>query len=166
MLHGIKVFYNMALFNAKMADFWVKLPLIRKLLFSHPEIEFLWWMDSDAMFTSMAFEIPRERYKDHNFVMHGWNEIVYHHKNWIGLNTDSFLLRNSQWALDILNAWAPMGPKGKIRDKASNVLARELRDWPFFEADNWEWQRVEFDPDFFIPELDRGSTPETRTYPV
>ncbi|XP_057415096.1 xyloglucan 6-xylosyltransferase 2-like [Lotus japonicus] len=135
-LHGIEIFYNMALLDAEMAGFWAKLPLIRKLLLSHPEVEFLWWMDSDAMFTDMAFEVPWERYKDHNFVMHGWNEMVYDEKNWIGLNTGSFLLRNCQWSLDLLDAWAPMGPKGKIRDDAGKILTRELKNRPVFEADD------------------------------
>lgn len=135
-LHGIEIFYNMALLDAEMAGFWAKLPLIRKLLLSHPEIEFLWWMDSDAMFTDMAFELPWERYKDVNLVMHGWNEMVYDQKNWIGLNTGSFLLRNNQWALDLLDAWSPMGPKGKIREEAGKVLTRELKDRPVFEADD------------------------------
>ncbi|KAL3648695.1 Xyloglucan 6-xylosyltransferase 2 [Castilleja foliolosa] len=135
-LHGIEIFYNMALFDAEMAGFWAKLPLIRKLLLSHPEIEFLWWMDSDAMFTDMAFEVPWERYKDHNFVMHGWNEMIYDQKNWIGLNTGSFLLRNSQWSLDMLDTWAPMGPKGKIRDEAGRLLTKELKGRPVFEADD------------------------------
>ncbi|XP_042518131.1 xyloglucan 6-xylosyltransferase 2-like [Macadamia integrifolia] len=135
-LHGIEIFYNMALLDAEMAGFWAKLPLIRKLLLSHPEIEFLWWMDSDAMFTDMAFEVPWERYKDHNFVMHGWNEMVYDEKNWIGLNTGSFLLRNCQWSLDMLDAWSPMGPKGKIRDDAGKILTRELKGRPVFEADD------------------------------
>ncbi|OIW18476.1 hypothetical protein TanjilG_13228 [Lupinus angustifolius] len=135
-LHGIEIFYNMALLDAEMAGFWAKLPLIRKLLLSHPEVEFLWWMDSDAMFTDMAFEVPWERYKDHNFVMHGWNEMVYDEKNWIGLNTGSFLLRNCQWSLDLLDAWAPMGPKGKIRDEAGKILTRELKNRPVFEADD------------------------------
>ena len=135
-LHGIEIFYNMALLDAEMAGFWAKLPLIRKLLLSHPEVEFLWWMDSDAMFTDMAFEVPWERYKDHNFVMHGWNEMVYDEKNWIGLNTGSFLLRNCQWSLDILDAWAPMGPKGKVRDEAGKILTRELKNRPVFEADD------------------------------
>ncbi|KAF7837824.1 xyloglucan 6-xylosyltransferase 2-like [Senna tora] len=135
-LHGIEIFYNMALLDAEMAGFWAKLPLIRKLLLSHPEIEFLWWMDSDAMFTDMAFEVPWERYRDHNFVLHGWDEMVYDDRNWIGLNSGSFLLRNCQWSLDILDAWAPMGPKGKIRDEAGKILTRELKDRPEFEADD------------------------------
>ncbi|KAI3804609.1 hypothetical protein L1987_26289 [Smallanthus sonchifolius] len=135
-IHGIEIFYNMALLDAEMAGFWAKLPLIRKLLLSHPEVEFLWWMDSDAMFTDMAFEIPWERYKDRNLVMHGWNEMVYDQKNWIGLNTGSFLLRNCQWSLDLIDVWAPMGPKGKIRDEAGKLLTRELKDRPVFEADD------------------------------
>ncbi|CAI9118794.1 OLC1v1020407C1 [Oldenlandia corymbosa var. corymbosa] len=135
-IHGIEIFYNMALLDAEMAGFWAKLPLIRKLLLSHPEVEFLWWMDSDAMFTDMVFELPWERYKDHNFVLHGWNEKVYDDKNWIGLNTGSFLLRNCQWSLDLLDIWAPMGPKGKIRDEAGELLTRELAGRPTFEADD------------------------------
>ncbi|GER46239.1 xylosyltransferase 1 [Striga asiatica] len=135
-LHSIEIFYNMALLDAEMAGFWAKLPLIRKLLLSHPEVEFLWWMDSDAMFTDMAFELPWERYKDHNLVMHGWNEMVYDQKNWIGLNTGSFLLRNCQWSLDLLDTLAPMGPKGKIREEAGKLLTSELKDRPVFEADD------------------------------
>ncbi|XAR61322.1 Xyloglucan 6-xylosyltransferase [Bertholletia excelsa] len=135
-LHGIEVFYNMALLDAEMAGFWAKLPLIRKLLLSHPEVEFLWWMDSDALFTDMSFGIPWERYKNYNLVMHGWDEMVYDQKNWIGLNTGSFLIRNSQWALDILDAWAPMGPNGNIRTEAGKILTRELKDRPDFEADD------------------------------
>uniref|UniRef100_A0A0C9RR24 TSA: Wollemia nobilis Ref_Wollemi_Transcript_245_1891 transcribed RNA sequence n=1 Tax=Wollemia nobilis TaxID=56998 RepID=A0A0C9RR24_9CONI len=135
-IHGIEIFYNMAYLDSEMSGFWSKLPLIRKLLLSHPEVEFIWWMDSDAMFTDMAFEPPWERYKDHNFVMHGWEELVYNRKNWIGLNTGSFLLRNCQWSLDILDAWAPMGPKGKIRNQAGKLLTGFLSGRPEFEADD------------------------------
>ncbi|KAJ4817155.1 Galactosyl transferase GMA12/MNN10 family protein [Rhynchospora pubera] len=46
-----------------MAGFWSKLPLLRTLLLSHPEVEFFWWMDSDAFFTDMAFEPPWDRAK-------------------------------------------------------------------------------------------------------
>ncbi|XP_010938345.1 xyloglucan 6-xylosyltransferase 2 [Elaeis guineensis] len=135
-VHGIEIFYNLALLDAEMAGFWAKLPLIRSLLLAHPEVEFLWWMDSDAMFTDMAFELPWERYAPFNLVMHGWNEMVYDDKNWIGLNTGSFLLRNCQWSLDLLDAWAPMGPKGKVRTEAGKVLTSFLKDRPVFEADD------------------------------
>lgn len=109
-VHGLEIFYNTALLDAEMAGFWAKLPLIRALLLAHPEVEFLWWMDSDAMFTDMAFELPWSRYGPYNLVLHGWDEMVYDDRNWIGLNTGSFLLRNCQWSLNLLDAWAPRAP--------------------------------------------------------
>ncbi|KAG9160079.1 hypothetical protein Leryth_005812 [Lithospermum erythrorhizon] len=97
-LHGVDIFYNMALLDAEMA--------------------------------------VGERYKDSNMVMHGWNEMVFEQKNWIGLNTGSFLMRNCQWSLDILDAWAPMGPKGKVRNDAGKILTRELKDRPVLLDDH------------------------------
>ncbi|KAL2945432.1 Xyloglucan 6-xylosyltransferase 1 [Bienertia sinuspersici] len=135
-LHGIEIFNNMALLDAEMSGFWAKLPLIRNLLLGHPEVEFLWWMDSDAMFTDMEFELPWEKYEGYNLVMHGWKEMVFEQKNWIGLNTGSFVIRNCQWSLDLLDAWAPMGPKGKTRVEAGKVLSEELKGRPAFEADD------------------------------
>lgn len=135
-LHGIEIFYNMALLDAELSGFWAKLPLIRSLLLSHPEVEFLWWMDSDAMFTDMAFELPWKKYEGYNLVMHGWKEMVFDQKNWIGLNTGSFLIRNCQWALDLLDEWATMEPKGKIRVDAGKLLTKELKDRPAFEAND------------------------------
>jgi xyloglucan 6-xylosyltransferase len=117
-LHNIEIFYNMAHLDAEMAGFWAKLPLIRKLMLGHPQVEWIWWMDSDAMFTDMLFEVPLEKYEKYNLVMHGFDELVFKEKSWTGLNTGSFLIRNCQWTLDLLDAWAPMGPKGIIRDKA------------------------------------------------
>lgn len=133
-LHGIEIFYNLAVLDEEMTGFWGKLPLIRRLLLSHPEVEFIWWMDSDAMFTDMSFEIPWDRYRDFNLVMHGWKEMVYDERSWVGLNTGSFLMRNCQWSLDILDAWAPMGPSGETRDKWGKILTKELKDRPIFEA--------------------------------
>ncbi|EFJ17254.1 glycosyltransferase, CAZy family GT34-like protein [Selaginella moellendorffii] len=135
-LHGIEIFYNMAHLDHEMAGYWAKLPLLRKLLLAHPEVEWIWWMDSDAMFTDMVFELPMEKYANYNFVLHGWDELVYNKKNWIGLNTGSFLIRNCQWTLDILDDWAPMGPKGKIRDEAGKILTASLAGRPAFEADD------------------------------
>ncbi|KAL2641918.1 hypothetical protein R1flu_009505 [Riccia fluitans] len=135
-LHDIEIFYNMAHLDHEMAGFWAKLPLLRKLMLAHPEVEWIWWMDSDAMFTDMLFEIPMEKYKGFHLILHGWDELVYNRKNWVGLNTGSFLLRNNQWSLDLLDIWAPMGPKGKVRVEAGKVLTATLTGRPEFEADD------------------------------
>ncbi|KAL6983437.1 xyloglucan 6-xylosyltransferase [Sarracenia purpurea var. burkii] len=43
---------------------------------------------------------------------------------------------NCQWSLDLLDAWAPMGPKGHIRDEAGKILTANLKGRPEFEADD------------------------------
>ncbi|GFZ12126.1 xyloglucan xylosyltransferase 5 [Actinidia rufa] len=103
-LHGIEILYNMAHLDKELAGYWAKLPLIRRLLLSHPEVEWIWWMDSDALFTDMVFEIPLPKYDG-------------------GL-----------WIC--LDEWAPMGPKGKIRDEAGKILTANLKGRPAFEADD------------------------------
>ncbi|WOL15667.1 hypothetical protein Cni_G24448 [Canna indica] len=135
-IHGIEIVYNMAHLDRELAGYWAKLPLIRRLMLSHPEVEWIWWMDSDALFTDMAFEIPLDRYSAHNLVIHGYTDLLFDKHSWISLNTGSFLLRNCQWSLDLLDAWAPMGPKGPIRDEAGKILTANLEGRPAFEADD------------------------------
>ncbi|KAL7153259.1 hypothetical protein ABFS83_04G154700 [Erythranthe nasuta] len=135
-IHGIEIVYNMAHLDKEMAGYWSKLPLLRKLMLSHPEVEWIWWMDSDALFTDMVFEIPVKKYEDHNMVIHGYPDLLFDQKSWIALNTGSFLFRNCQWSLDLFDAWAPMGPKGPVRDEAGKVLTAYLKGRPAFEADD------------------------------
>ncbi|CAI9773730.1 unnamed protein product [Fraxinus pennsylvanica] len=135
-IHGIEIVYNMAHLDMEMAGYWAKLPLIRRLMLSHPEVEWIWWMDSDALFTDMTFEIPLSKYNEFNLVIHGYPDLLFDQKSWIALNTGSFLFRNCQWSLDLLDAWAPMGPKGPIREEAGKILTANLKGRPAFEADD------------------------------
>lgn len=135
-IHGIEIVYNMAHLDKELAGYWAKLPLIRRLMLSHPEVEWIWWMDSDALFTDMVFELPLSKYKDHNMVIHGYPDLLFNQKSWIALNTGSFLFRNCQWSLDLLDEWAPMGPKGPVREEAGKILTANLKGRPAFEADD------------------------------
>ncbi|KAL8230713.1 hypothetical protein R6Q57_000491 [Mikania cordata] len=135
-IHGIEIVYNMAHLDKELSGYWAKLPLIRRLMLSHPEVEWIWWMDSDALFTDMVFELPLSKYKDHNMVIHGYPDLLFNQKSWIALNTGSFLFRNCQWSLDLLDVWAPMGPKGPVREEAGKILTANLKGRPAFEADD------------------------------
>lgn len=135
-IHNIEIVYNMAHLDEELSGYWAKLPLIRKLMLSHPEVEWIWWMDSDAFFTDMLFEIPFSKYDGYNMVVHGYPNLLFDEKSWIALNTGSFLLRNCQWSLDLLDAWAPMGPEGRVRDEAGKILTANLKGRPSFEADD------------------------------
>ncbi|MCI31399.1 xyloglucan xylosyltransferase, partial [Trifolium medium] len=120
----------------ELAGYWAKLPMIRRLMLSHPEVEWIWWMDSDAFFTDMVFELPMSKYNDYNLVLHGYPDLLFEQNSWIAVNTGSFLFRNCQWSLDLLDAWAPMGPKGPIREEAGKILTANLKGRPAFEADD------------------------------
>jgi xyloglucan 6-xylosyltransferase len=135
-IHGIELVHNMAHLDRELSGYWSKLPLLRRLMLSHPEVEWVWWMDSDAIFTDMAFELPLDRYEASNLVIHGYEDLLWKQRSWIALNTGSFLLRNCQWSMELLDAWAPMGPKGRVREAAGKVLTASLSGRPAFEADD------------------------------
>ncbi|TVU36160.1 hypothetical protein EJB05_18077, partial [Eragrostis curvula] len=135
-VHGLEVFYSTAFLDAEMSGFWTKLPLLRTLMLAHPEAELLWWVDSDAVLTDMLFELPWHKYAPYNLVLPGWGPTVFEERNWVGINTGSFLIRNCQWSLDLFDAWAPMGPRGPVRDRYGQLFARELSGRLPFEADD------------------------------
>ncbi|XP_062213456.1 probable glycosyltransferase 4 [Phragmites australis] len=135
-VHGFDVFYSNAVLDAELSGFWTKLPLLRTLMLAHPEAELLWWVDSDVVFTDMLFEPPWGKYARHNLLLHGWDEKVYAAKSWLGINAGSFVIRNCQWSLDLLDAWSRMGPRGPVRDSYGKVLAETLSDRPPYEADD------------------------------
>lgn len=136
-LHDIELYYNMAVMDKTMTGFFIKHPMVRKLMVTHPEAEWIWWMDSDAFFTDMTFEIPFDKYKGKNLVVHGWDEAIYDNKNWVGLNAGIFLIRNCQWSLDMLDVWAGMGEDYDDHlAKMGTLTAQTLDGRPDFGLDD------------------------------
>ncbi|KAH9533215.1 hypothetical protein CY35_18G040100 [Sphagnum magellanicum] len=135
-LHDIELFYNLDKIDDEMTSWWVKVFLTHMLMLKHPEVDWIWWMDSDAIFTDMSFEIPFHKYANHNMVMHGWDDAVYDKRSWIGLNAGVFILRNCQWSMDLLHAWAPMSPKGAVRNAIGPLLSKAFPGRPDREADD------------------------------
>ncbi|BBN04305.1 xyloglucan 6-xylosyltransferase [Marchantia polymorpha subsp. ruderalis] len=134
--HNIEIFYNIAHLDKEMSSYWAKLPILRKLMLTHPEVEWFFWMDADAMFTDMLFEIPMEKYVDYNLVMWGYDEGIYTEKSWVAINNGVFFIRNCQWTLDLLDMWAPMGPEGTVRVEAGKMLTSYLTKRPEMPADD------------------------------
>ncbi|KAL3637287.1 hypothetical protein CASFOL_019586 [Castilleja foliolosa] len=136
-IHGYKIFYNNGFLEPKMTSFWAKISILKAAMLAHPEIEWLFWVDSDAIFTDMELKIPFERYEDHNnMVVHGWPNLIYRDKSWVGVNAGVFLIRNSQWAMDFLDVWAYMGPKSPHFINWGRVLRETLNDKMFPESDD------------------------------
>lgn len=135
-IHGYDIFYNNVLLHPKMHTFWAKIPVVRAAMVAHPEAEWIWWVDSDAAFTDMDFKVPLARYKDHNFVVHGWPDLVYEGKSWTSLNAGVFLIRNCQWALDFMEVWGSMGPQTRNYDKWGETLRSVFKDKLYPESDD------------------------------
>ncbi|KAG7026926.1 putative glycosyltransferase 7, partial [Cucurbita argyrosperma subsp. argyrosperma] len=135
-IHGYDIFYNNALLQPEMFAYWAKLPVVRAAMIAHPEAEWIWWVDSDAMFTDMEFKLPLERYKNHNLIVHGWAHLIYDRKSWTGLNAGVFLIRNCQWSMDFMDVWASMGPQTPNYEKWGQILKSTIPDKLFPESDD------------------------------
>ncbi|XP_074308869.1 galactomannan galactosyltransferase 1-like [Silene latifolia] len=110
-IHGHDIFYNNVLLHPWMYGFWAKYPLVKAAMLSHPEVEWIWWVDSDAVFTDMDFDLPLEKYKAYNLIVYGWPDALYKQNSSMGLNAGVFLIRNCQWSMDLLDRWASFGPQ-------------------------------------------------------
>lgn len=116
--------------------YWAKYPVVRAAMVAHPEAEWIWWVDSDALFTDMEFKLPLERYREHNLVVHGWAHLIHEKRSWTGLNAGVFLIRNCQWSLDFMEAWASMGPQTPNYEKWGQTLRSTFKDKFFPESDD------------------------------
>ncbi|XP_054808065.1 glycosyltransferase 6-like [Prosopis cineraria] len=133
-IHGHVILYNNLYLHPKMDSYWAKIPIIRASMLAHPEVEWIWWVDADAIFTDMEFKLPIEKYRNHNMVVHGWPKMVYgdkHNKSWTGLNAGLLLLRNCQWSMDLMKEWAKMGPISAHYEKWGKILKSAFKDKPF-----------------------------------
>ncbi|XP_057504615.1 glycosyltransferase 6-like [Actinidia eriantha] len=135
-IHGYDIFYSNAFLHPKMHSYWDKLPLIRAAMVAHPDSEWIWWVDSDAVFTDMEFKLPLRRYKAHNLVVHGWAHLIYKKRSWVGMNAGVFPIRNCQWSMNFMKVWASMGPQSPNFAKWGRVQKSTLPDKKFPSSDN------------------------------
>jgi hypothetical protein len=137
-LHGIELLYNTALLEPSMVAYWAKIPAVRAAMLAHPDAEWVWWVDADAVFTDMDFALPLDRYRQKNLVVYGWEREVYEEErpSWVGLNAGVFLIRNCQWSLDLMDAWARMGPASPEYARWGKTLREELEGKPNDESDD------------------------------
>ena len=80
-LHGIELLYNTALLEPSMVAYWAKIPSVRAAMLAHPDAEWVWWVDADAVFTDMDFSLPLERYRESSLVVYGWEREVYEERS-------------------------------------------------------------------------------------
>jgi hypothetical protein len=127
-LHGIELLYNRDVLQPAMKGYWAKIPIVRAAMLAHPEAEWVWWVDSDVVFTDMDFSLPlATRYAGRNFVAYGWPDKIAR-KSWLAINAGVFLIRNCQWSLDFMDEWTRMGPAYPEHARWGEVVRDALAD--------------------------------------
>ncbi|KAL0763924.1 hypothetical protein Bca101_080075 [Brassica carinata] len=135
-IHGHDIFYSNSLLHPKMNSYWAKLPAVKAAMLAHPEAEWIWWVDSDAIFTDMEFTPPLHRYRYHNLVVHGWPSIIYDRQSWTAVNAGVFLIRNCQWSMELIDTWKGMGPVSPDYAKWGPIQRSIFKDKLFPESDD------------------------------
>mmetsp|Transcript_25146 Transcript_25146/g.81887 ORF Transcript_25146/g.81887 Transcript_25146/m.81887 type:complete len:839 (+) Transcript_25146:3-2519(+) len=146
-LHDYKTWWSTELVSAwDLEAAWNKIPLLYVLM--HPEspvtqgVEWLLWMDDDAIFTDMNFTMPLEQYDRDgiNLVIWGDPQRVYRANDIQGLNTGVFLLRKCEWSRQLMAEVAALatpsirrqiGNKGRIAEQGALtwVLHSQAERW-------------------------------------
>lgn len=146
-LHDYKTWWSTELVSAwDLEAAWNKIPLLYVLM--HPEspvsqgVEWMLWMDDDAIFTDMNFTMPFEQYDRDgiNLVIWGDPQRVYRANDIQGLNTGVFLLRKCEWSRQLMAEVAALatpsirrqiGNKGRIAEQGALtwVLHSQAARW-------------------------------------
>jgi len=146
-LHDYKTWWSTELVSAwDLEAAWNKIPLLYILM--QPEspvtqgIEWLLWMDDDAIFTDMNFTFPFDEYDAAgiNLVIWGDPQRVFRANDIQGLNTGVFLLRKCEWSRQLMAEVAALatpsirrqiGNKGRIAEQGALtwVLHSQSAKW-------------------------------------
>ncbi|RLM59002.1 putative glycosyltransferase 6 [Panicum miliaceum] len=118
-LHRIELLYNRDVLQPAMTGYWAKIPVVRAAMLAHSEVEWVLWVDSDAVFTDMDFSLPLAAY--------GWPDKIAR-RSWLGINAGVFLIRNCQWSLDFMDEGTHMGPAYPEHARWGEVIRGALSD--------------------------------------
>ncbi|KAJ7515087.1 hypothetical protein O6H91_23G070600 [Diphasiastrum complanatum] len=135
-LHGCKVWYTLESWEQGMTGTWARYPILKRLMRTNPSIEWFMWMDSDAMFTDMAFSIPFDLYNEwnKNLIIPGyWEKVYADDGDWLSLNAGIFLLRNCEWSQNFLGKWADFGRPESSKEftvKLNVEFKNRPKNWP------------------------------------
>ncbi|KAF2309250.1 hypothetical protein GH714_001374 [Hevea brasiliensis] len=137
-IHGYEIFYNNVLLHPKMKGFWVKYPIVEAAMLARPEAEWIWWVDSDAVFTDIEFKVPLEKYKDYNLVVNGWSSLGYKKQSWTSVNAEDKYDLQRYW-LDVVDAYENITQKYlKIQKEVPSLRRKHAEKVSESYGASWE----------------------------
>eukprot|EP00250_Pteridium_aquilinum_P018702 c24173_g1_i1 orf=563-2017(-) len=126
-LHGLEISLSFGSIDPHIDGPVSKLSLLQSSMAKYRHVEWLWWVPSGALITDMAFELPMENYTEFNLILIGSDGPTPRQEIVINLNTDTFLIRNCQWSLDLLRKCSSMGSaEGRHMESMNRLLQNSL----------------------------------------
>ncbi|GBG74993.1 hypothetical protein CBR_g19506 [Chara braunii] len=113
-----------------------KIVLLKKILLTEPNYDWYMWIDSDAMFTDMSFEIPWERYRDRSVVIFGNEKSLdtdpdYHES----INMGVALLRNDAFTRALLDRMVDFWAENSNQTELTAKVSRRIKRLPPYVCD-------------------------------
>lgn len=75
-IHGYELYYSMELFDPAYDIYWLKYPLLKKMMADRRDVEWFLWMDTDTLITDFDFDIPFDKYQGFDLVFSGKDQKV------------------------------------------------------------------------------------------
>ena len=122
--HGMQSTWSSALVDAAYDGAWNKMAFLQKVLRSEltkSETDWLLWVDWDAIFTDMAFELPLEEYEQRRLrlVIGGDPSAIgggpQQRADYLKANTGVMLLRVHNWTLSLVSRMLSRGGRTKAQ---------------------------------------------------
>lgn len=93
--HGYQTFCRSESFREGSKMIFQKIWFIKEMMEEHPEIEWFWWTDTDAMITNFSTRIEDRVFSSHHFILA---------VDINGTNAGSFLIRNTPEGRGVIDA--------------------------------------------------------------
>lgn len=138
--HGYKLFWWLKRLDESREPTWNKVPAILKIFKEHPQVQWVWSLDADAIITnsnitlqsiinqSLAL-VPKEKADQVDFIIS---------KGSYMLNAGSFLLRRSEWSMNFLRETYEAGNDKEVPNidwLMENAAIIHTLEKPAFEKD-------------------------------
>ncbi|CAG8519158.1 10120_t:CDS:2, partial [Ambispora leptoticha] len=130
------------------APTWAKIPALLETMEEYPSVDWLWWIDASAMITNSSLPITTNILRHIDSTHYDDRQLLIGY-DCFGINTGSFLIRNSAWSKKFLRT--VYGPKFLEYDNEESVMQKLIDDEAIEVA-----EKV-----FFVPLRTLNSLPPT-----
>ncbi|KAI3638494.1 hypothetical protein MIR68_002992 [Amoeboaphelidium protococcarum] len=159
-MHGYDFYMSTHLSDVNLVGAWNKVALIRDLLKSQSQYEWIMWIDYDSIIMDVNFVLSFDRYVGKDLVLWGQEKQLYEEgDSHMGLNTGVFLVRNSEWSRAFFNETCQYGHQNGKKYEALMKSRLSKYSWAMFDQNGFAYNL-----NYWRPEESRAKTYLERSF--